>query len=368
MTNTIKATSKHYVYKGVIHVHSTHSDGFGTIDTIARAANRANCDFLLLTDHNTLAAKYNGEEGWHNNTLVLVGSEISTDTDSHLLALNIEEEVPAWLPAQQTIDLINSQGGLSFLAHPFGKQTQPYFGLTGYPWQDWSVKGYTGVEIWNYSQDWVESTTTAPIKLIALLLGLLFPDQRIQGPSPEALAKWDQLTAGGNPVVGIGSVDAHGIGLSYRRLFRRLRTHIITRSAFTGRLDVDCKIVYGALARGNCFFCNDILADATGFEFYAQSKNTRAIAGEAVPFTNDLELQLVFPRKCRFRIMASGQNVLETSGTGTSFKAKEPGTYRVEALIPTMLGLKPWLYSNPIYVTPVVTGEPAYHPAAGPAV
>lgn len=365
MAGTSKA-SRLFVYKGVIHVHSTHSDGFGTVAAIARAANRANCDFLLLTDHNTLAAKYKGEEGWYNNTLVLVGSEISTDTDSHLLALDIRKEIPAWQPAQQTIDLVNSQGGLSFLAHPFGKQTQPSFGLTGYPWQDWSVQGFTGMEIWNYSQDWLESTTISPIRLLALLLGLIFPDQRIQGPPPEALAKWDELTTGGNPKVGIGSVDAHGIGLSYLRLFRRLRTHIITRSAFTGQLEVDRKIVYKTLARGNCYFGNDILADSTGFEFYAQNNNTRAITGESIPLTDDLELQLSFPRKCRFRIIASGRNIHETAGTGTNLKIKEPGAYRVEALKPTLLGLKPWLYSNPIYVTPFVTGEPKNHPSGEP--
>ena len=36
MANTIKA-NKHYIYKGTVHVHSTYSDGFGTIATIARA-------------------------------------------------------------------------------------------------------------------------------------------------------------------------------------------------------------------------------------------------------------------------------------------------------------------------------------------
>lgn len=367
MADTINA-SKLYIYKGAIHVHSTHSDGFGTVATIARAAKRANCDFLLLTDHNTLAAKYKGEEGWYNDTLVLVGSEISTDTDSHLLALDTSEEIPAWLPAQQTINLINSQGGFSFLAHPFGKQTQPSFGLTGYPWQDWSVEGFTGMEIWNYSQDWLESTTTSPIRIITLLLGLLFPDQLIKGPPPEALTKWDQLTAGGNQVVGIGSVDAHGIGLSYRRLFNRLRTHIITRAALTGQLEVDRRIVYEALARGNCFFCNDILADTTGFEFYAQNNDTKVITGESIPLTHDLELQLSFPRKCHYRIMTSGRNIRETADTGTRLNITEPGAYRIEALKPTILGLKPWLYSNPIYVKHVVTGQPANLAAVEPAV
>src|SRR5437660_874593 len=35
----------------VVHVHSTHSDGTGTVAQIARAAQRAGVDVVLLTDH-----------------------------------------------------------------------------------------------------------------------------------------------------------------------------------------------------------------------------------------------------------------------------------------------------------------------------
>jgi len=47
-------------YRGVIHVHSTFSDGRAGIDKIMSEANRAEVDFLILTDHNGIEAKLRG--------------------------------------------------------------------------------------------------------------------------------------------------------------------------------------------------------------------------------------------------------------------------------------------------------------------
>ena len=58
---------------GIIHCHSTYSDGTGTVPEIAAAARANDLDFLLLTDHDTLAAAQHGEEGWHGSVLLLVG-------------------------------------------------------------------------------------------------------------------------------------------------------------------------------------------------------------------------------------------------------------------------------------------------------
>ena len=58
-----------YDYSGVVHVHSTLSDGFGPVEKIIRAANQTGCAYLVLTDHNTLAAREKGWEGWHKNKI-----------------------------------------------------------------------------------------------------------------------------------------------------------------------------------------------------------------------------------------------------------------------------------------------------------
>ena len=71
---------------GVVHVHTTLSDGGGTPDEVVAAAQRAGLGFLAITDHNNLDAK--PVEGYHGGVLVLVGSELST-TAGHLLGLGI---------------------------------------------------------------------------------------------------------------------------------------------------------------------------------------------------------------------------------------------------------------------------------------
>ncbi|MDQ4048785.1 MAG: PHP domain-containing protein, partial [Actinomycetota bacterium] len=77
----------------VVHLHSTYSDGTGTVPEIARAAERAGADVVLLTDHDTLEARRRGEEGHHGRVLVLVGHEISPPNKNHMLAFDTEAEV-----------------------------------------------------------------------------------------------------------------------------------------------------------------------------------------------------------------------------------------------------------------------------------
>ena len=74
---------------GIIHCHSTYSDGTGTVPEIAAAARANDLDYLLLTDHDTLAAAQNGEEGWHGSVLLLVGAEVSPYRRNHYLAFGL---------------------------------------------------------------------------------------------------------------------------------------------------------------------------------------------------------------------------------------------------------------------------------------
>ena len=77
----------------VVHLHSTYSDGTGTVKEIARAARRAKADVVQLTDHDTLAAKRNGEEGFYGDVLMLVGEEVSPRGRNHYLAFGIDTEI-----------------------------------------------------------------------------------------------------------------------------------------------------------------------------------------------------------------------------------------------------------------------------------
>src|SRR5438067_11443486 len=71
----------------VVHLHSLHSDGTGTVKEIARAAK--GIDVVLLTDHDTMA----GEPGWYGDVLVLVGVEVSPKGRDHYLAFGLDSPI-----------------------------------------------------------------------------------------------------------------------------------------------------------------------------------------------------------------------------------------------------------------------------------
>ena len=60
--NTPHASRTTWSYRGNIHMHTVHSDGAGQVADLVAAAARADLDFIIITDHNTLVDQ--GEEGW----------------------------------------------------------------------------------------------------------------------------------------------------------------------------------------------------------------------------------------------------------------------------------------------------------------
>ena len=58
--------------RGVLHVHTTLSDGGGTPEEVVSAAKAAGLDFVAITDHNNLDAEQ--VEGYRDGVLVIVGT------------------------------------------------------------------------------------------------------------------------------------------------------------------------------------------------------------------------------------------------------------------------------------------------------
>ena len=77
----------------VIHLHSIHSDGTGTVRQIMRAGRRAGVDVVVLTDHDTLAAARTGQEGWHGSVLLLAGGRCRHTARNHYLAFGLTEPI-----------------------------------------------------------------------------------------------------------------------------------------------------------------------------------------------------------------------------------------------------------------------------------
>lgn len=346
--------SDYYDYPGVIHLHSTHSDGIKDVAAIIKAAQKANCRYLILTDHDTLKAL--PQEGWYNHTALLVGEEVTVGEDQgHYLGLRLDSAVRPRQSPQATINTVTEQGGIGFISHPFDRTWAAHFNfrLTPVTWKDWDVTGFTGIEIWNYSWDWAEGFDG----LLKALWGLLHPDGAIDGPPAEALQKWDELLRR-RRVTGIAGVDAHGYFYSYRRMFKTLRTHVLLNKPLSFQpsfFERDKNLICDALGKGNCYLSYDSLKDGSGFMFTADNGRQRGIMGDEVRLGEGVTLQLSSPHPALLRIVKDGEVIAGAENSRSLAKTvDQPGAYRAEAFLSAKGpgGIyRPWIYSNPVYVS-----------------
>lgn len=312
-------------------MHSTHSDGTGAVAQIARAASRAGIDVVLLTDHDTLA----GEEGWYGDVLVLVGEEVTPRDRDHYLAFDITETVSPRLSGPEICEAVRAQGGFGFAAHPWSRGNKR-FKRGGYPWGDFDC--LDGVELWSFLND-----TGERLESVRDVLKMIwFPQRIIGGPPEDNLRAWDELCRT-RRVVAVGGLDAHQFGIrvaghvplrlmGYRRTFKQLHTHVLVDGP------VDRARVYAALREGRCYIANDQVADARGFVLEHM--------GEEVHGLDTLRARL--PREATIRLIRDGECIATSTSDALDHPLLQPGVHRLEVL----LGGRPWIYSNPVYVRP----------------
>ncbi|MBD3370466.1 hypothetical protein GF402_08915 [Candidatus Fermentibacteria bacterium] len=249
---------------GVLHVHTTASDGSATARTVAREAARAGLCFVGINDHSSLDATRHGCRGWTDGVFVLPGAEINDGRRmNHLLVYGLEE-LPDSNDTREQVAWVRERGGLAIPAHPFERGAfLPMMG--SYPWTAGPLEGLSGVEVWNYMSQWKSGA-----KLSDVFRRLRHPDRFVSGPDGSAVELW--LKVGG---CAIGTPDAHGFrygpgrwGMEvfpYRMLFDRLRTHLLLEEEISDRYEVASGQIIQALGRGRVFTSNHLLGDARGF-------------------------------------------------------------------------------------------------------
>ncbi|MBS4022244.1 MAG: CehA/McbA family metallohydrolase [Dethiobacter sp.] len=339
---------------GNIHIHTTYSDGHGSIDEIALAAYKAGLDFIIVTDHNTLRGL--PEEGYHQGVLVLVGSEINKKKN-HYLALQVSEDIPVNdEEPQQVIDNVNSQKGIGFIAHPFEKGTPLINNGECFPWLDWGVTGFTGIEVWNWSSQWRDSFQSIPR---SLYYSYFKPAGPIKGPCRESLALFDKLSQKRH-IVAIAGTDAHAYPLRkgpirrtmfpYQYQFRTINNCIVLEEPLSFQLAVAKQQIYSVLRRGRSFIVNSLIGTAAGFSFTATSDDREYHMGEVVPLGEVTGLHIKCPYylkgKLKHRIFLNGRLLDEIKRCNVTVRVREPGVYRLEVLCNNKL----WILTNPIYV------------------
>ncbi len=346
-----------YNYPGNIHIHSTYSDGSGSIDQVAEAASAAGLKFIIISDHETLAGL--PEESIRCGVVVLVGMEINR-RHSHYLALDLERPVPSDEDnPQRVIDLVNEAGGFGFISHPFEKGS-PYLEKgKAYPWKTWPMFRFSGLELWNYTSHW---RGRDPSALKTLYRFFFNRKSAMDSPPPELLELWDCYTSAGHRLTAIGSSDAHAtlykIGFikvpvfTYRYIFSTINTYITLTEKISADFGTAKKQINGALKEGRCYIAFESLAPGRDFTFYAEDGKNNFLMGSRLSFQAGINLHLKTPPvRSLMRLVKNGRVEKAVADNDLVYSPTGPGVYRVEVYFKPRFGRpRPWIYSNPIYI------------------
>ncbi len=338
---------------GAVHGHSRYSDGRGTVEEIRDAAADAGLDFLILTDHDTLAPLTDIGEGFYRNTLVLFGCEVSPPTN-HLLVFGAVSCPDRSRRPQEYLDDARGQGALTFLAHPHDRGV-PLAHIPSYRWDAWPIEGYTGLEVWNHLSDW-----SGHLKgLGSAVRALRRPAHALHGPEAETLRLWDEMGRT-RPVAGIAGLDVHDVQIGRppfaAHIFRypyAMRTLLcyVDLPAWGGDPEAAKADLLGAIAHGRLHFANRELGDARGLGFFGLRPGAPpATMGDEVPAGEVQELRLTSPLAADLRILKDGTAIGGTSGRELALPPAGPGVYRAELRLRRDGRSLPWAFTNPIYL------------------
>ena len=352
---------------GVIHVHTTASDGTGSPEEVAATAEGVGLGFLAITDHNNLDAK--DVEGYHGTTLVMVGVEASTQS-GHLLALGIPDPVFRFSgDAADALDDVRLLGGAPFAAHPMSARED-------FLWMGWDLPGPWGIELLNGDSQWREAGWWRLAQSVALYgLNARYALLRSLTSPRSVLERWDALLAA-RDVPGIAGADAHArLALSksivlrvpsYASMLGLVQNHVLLEAPLDGEAQRDGPAIVAALARGRSYVGVDALAPADGFSFVAEAGAERWTMGDTVAPRPGLRLRAGgrVPAGARLTLLRDGREAQRGEGA-VGLDSVPPGVYRVEVRLPQWD--VPWVLSNPIYVFPPDAAEARKRRAAWPS-
>ncbi|HEX2896734.1 MAG TPA: PHP domain-containing protein, partial [candidate division Zixibacteria bacterium] len=148
-----------YNYSGAIHMHTTESDGTKPLEEVVAIGQKAGLDFMLFTDHMTLSLRDAGKEEFYGKTLVIIGYEHNDPQDkNHYLIFQSPRVYDEKFSVKQYVSAAAQDSAIGIMAHP-DEIRDRLVEYPPYPWTDWSVEGFTGIELWNQMSEWMEKLT-----------------------------------------------------------------------------------------------------------------------------------------------------------------------------------------------------------------
>ena len=359
-------------YSGVINVQSQSSSGSGSIQHIVSEAQRAELDFLFLTDQNHTDV-FSDQEGYHDNLFLFIDGEYSY-LNSRILNIGIKDNSHIKGPGQSQALIADklsqaqktSDSGLFILSHPL---------KPGFQWQGPYPPGLDGIEIinlkWIWQNAWLNSRTSFLWTLFIYPFNPRLAFIRLlDGVGYDEVKLLDKLNAS-QPTIAIAGTDADAkVKLlkntsitfpSYYMLFKIVRNHILLTSELTGRDETDKEKILGALNKGQFYMSFDIFGNAKGFRAHIKDSNQKTYQmGSEIKLDNNTNLFVQLPVKPLFPfnvlLFKDGKRIKNSNKVHSQFKISEKGAYRIFVrVIPTLPfpdGRKwlPWIYTNSFYI------------------
>ncbi|HHZ83924.1 MAG TPA: hypothetical protein EYN60_07995, partial [Nitrospirales bacterium] len=313
------------VVSGAFHVHTTRSDGSGTVEEIASAAARAGLSFVITTDHGD-GTRTPDPPRYHGEVLLLDGVEVST-TEGHYLAVGHHASAyPLGGEARDVVEDIARLGGFGVAAHPFSTKES-------LRWKDWTTP-IDGIEWLNTDSAWRDESW--PRLVLAMLHYPIRPSETIAslfGRPIEGLARWDTLTQR-RRVVALAGADAHVRPFpipSYEQVFRSFSIRVQLETGLSGDPEKDATALLTALREGRVYTAIDALARPGYFRFNIESMTDDVHAGEVLqmagPATIVIDADL--PPNGELRLFQDGSLIAQTTQSSLRFPVeKQTATYR----------------------------------------
>ena len=328
---------------GAVHMHTTASDGGGTINDLVDAAVVNGLDFIVVTDHNTVEpTRYEYRDG----VLVIHAEEVST-TLGHVLMLDVDS-VRATEP--DTADVRwgfqhhrdFGDAGALFAAHPNGRRW----------WLDRAAETVDGMEIWNADSewrndtvgDWMEALTLLPFRPSLAMLALLDrPDRNLALFDSAAVNRTVATTCAVDAHARIDITDSWYIGFpSYPMTLALVHQHVKLRAPFSGDAEADGRMLTASMVDGVGHCVVGGLAD----DGAVRIQEVDGVLRVSVP--DDIA-------RPRIRVVRNGEVIAEEETSNLEVPATEPGMYRAEIEVRARLIRPrwfPWVLSGPIWVGP----------------
>lgn len=345
---------------GAFHVHTTRSDGSGSMDEIAAAARDAGLQFLVFTDHGD-GTRPPDPPAYRHGVLTIDGVEIST-AGGHYAAIGMAQApYPLAGEARDVVEDVARLGGFGVVAHGDSPRSE-------LQWHDWNA-AVGGLEWLSLDSAWRRASSAG---LARAFLTYWFRGPETLGAllthSATLVERFDAL-ARVRRTVSFAATDAHGPSVpSYAACFRTMTTRVQLETPPTGDPVRDAQSLIAALAAGRHYTAVDAFATPADFEFvgYTETQDgDRARQGDVLPTGSRVifEARVTAPEGAEI-VLHRDDQIVRRARAQTMIYQTDGGraVYRVEVRVPR--SAVPWIVGNPIYVgAPTVPANAPRPPA-----